>query len=121
MDSLYVPQLSPMAALSAMYNGSRSIRGGTWRALDGFAILGAVALIDLGGNIGVVEMAGRLRAAGSMSMLGIVKVAPKAGVEARLASYQDPMQSTLLRNARDGEWRCFEIFWRCDRWLNFKL
>lgn len=69
-----------MAALSAMYNGSRSIRGGTWRALDGLAMPGADAPIDFGGSIGVVDMAGRLRAAGSMSMLGILKVAPKAAV-----------------------------------------
>lgn len=75
IDSLYDPQLSPTAALSAMYNGSKSIRGGTWRALDGFTIPGADAPIVFGGSIGVVDMA-RLRAAGSILMsiaLGILR------------------------------------------------
>ena len=67
IDSLYVPQCSPIALLSAVYNGSRSIRGGTWLDFDTFGTIGADALIVFGGRIGVVEMDGRLRAAGSMS------------------------------------------------------
>lgn len=68
MDSLYAPQWSPMASLSAVYNGSRSIRAGTWLLLETFGALGTDALIVLGGRIGVVEMTeGRLKAAGSMS------------------------------------------------------
>jgi len=70
IDSLYVPQCSPIAVLSAVYSGSRSIRGGTWLDLDTLGALGAGALRVLGGNIGVVDIMGRLKAAGSMS--GIV-------------------------------------------------
>jgi len=58
IDSLYVPQCS------------RSIRGGTWLDLDTLGALGAGALRVLGGSIGVVDIMGRLKAAGSMS--GIV-------------------------------------------------
>jgi len=71
IDSLYVPQCSPIALLSAVYNGSRSIRGGTWLDFETLGALGIGALIVFGGNIGVVDMDGRLKAAGSMS--GIVK------------------------------------------------
>jgi hypothetical protein len=53
--------------LSAVYNGSRSILGGTWLDFDTFGTIGADALRVFGGRIGVVEMDGRLRAAGSMS------------------------------------------------------
>ncbi len=71
IDSLYVPQCSPIAVLSAVYSGSRSIRGGTWLDFETFGALEADALKGFGGNIGVVEMEGRLKAAGSMS--GIVR------------------------------------------------
>jgi hypothetical protein len=71
IDSLYVPQFSPIAVLSAVYSGSRSIRGGTWLDFDTLGALGAGALNGFGGSIGVVEMEGRLKAAGSMS--GIVR------------------------------------------------
>jgi hypothetical protein len=48
--------------------------------------MGADALMDLGGNMGVVEMEGRLKAAGSMS--GIVNtVAPEAAFKARLGRF----------------------------------
>jgi hypothetical protein len=68
MDSLYVAQCSPIASLSAVYNGSRSMRAGTWLLLDTLGALCADALIVFGGRIGVVEMMeGRLKAAGSMS------------------------------------------------------
>lgn len=70
IDSLYVAQCSPIALLSAVYNGSRSIRGGTWLDLT-FGTLGAAELSVFGGSMGVVEIIGRLKAAGSMS--GIVK------------------------------------------------
>lgn len=67
MDSLYVPQCSPIAALRAVYKGSRSIRWGTWPDLENdFATVGADELIVFGGNMGVVEI-GRLRAVGSIS------------------------------------------------------
>lgn len=58
-----------MASLSAVYNGSSSIRAGTWLLLDAFGTLATDALIDLGGRIGVVEMVEGLwlKAAGSMS------------------------------------------------------
>ena len=71
IDSLYVPQCSPIPLLSAVYSGSRSIRGGTWLDFETFGTMGADALIVFGGRIGVVEMDGRLNAAGSMS--GIVE------------------------------------------------
>jgi hypothetical protein len=84
MDSLYVAQCSPIASLSAVYNGSRSMRAGTWLLLDTLGALCADALIVFGGRIGVVEMIeGRLNAAGSMS--GILRVAPGAAFTVRLA------------------------------------
>lgn len=78
MDSLYVAQCSPIASLSAVYNGSSSMRAGTWLLLDAFGTLATEAPIDFGGRIGVVEMAEGLwlKAAGSMS--GILGVAPVA-------------------------------------------
>jgi hypothetical protein len=65
-----------MATLSAVYSGSRSIRGGTWRAFEIFSALGAEGPIVFGGRMGVVDIVGRLcRAAGSMSgMLGSFEV-----------------------------------------------
>ena len=84
IDSLYVAQCSPIALLSAVYSGSRSIRGGTWLDLDTFGALGACELRDLGGSIGVVEIMGRLKAAGSMS--GIVRSCAKAAFEAQRAN-----------------------------------
>jgi hypothetical protein len=84
IDSLYVPQCSPIASLSAVYNGSRSMRGGTWLDFETLGTLGADALTVFGGNIGVFEMTeGRVRAEGSMS--GMVRVAPGAAWRARLA------------------------------------
>lgn len=77
MESLYVPQFSPIADLSAVYNGSRSIRGGTWLDFEALGTLGPDVRSALGGNIGVFELTeGRLNAAGSMS--GIVSVALNA-------------------------------------------
>ncbi len=72
MASLYVPQCSPIAPLTAMYKGSRSIRGGGGPATDlvTFGTSRDAASNDLGGRMGVVEM-GRLKAAGSIS--GMVK------------------------------------------------
>jgi hypothetical protein len=78
MDSLYVPQCSPIALLRAVYSGSRSIRGGTWLDFEILGALGACALNGLGGNIGVVEIIGRLSAAGSMS--GIVRSRANGGL-----------------------------------------
>jgi hypothetical protein len=84
IDSLYVAQCSPIATLSAVYNGSRSMRAGTWLLLETLGTLCIDAPIVLGGRIGVVEMIeGRLKAAGSMS--GILRVAPGAASTARLA------------------------------------
>jgi hypothetical protein len=66
--SLYVAQFSPTAALSAVYNGSRSMRGGTWFDFEIFGAEGGIMLRLFGGRIGVVEVSdGLLRAAGSMS------------------------------------------------------
>jgi hypothetical protein len=68
MDSLYVPQWSPIAVLRAVYSGSRSILGGTWPVFeDDFGTAGTDELTVFGGNIGVVEITGRLRAVGSIS------------------------------------------------------
>lgn len=65
-----------------VYSGSRSIRGGTWLDLDTLGTLADDALSVFGGNIGVVEIVGRLSAAGSMS--GILRVAPVTASKARL-------------------------------------
>ena len=73
-----------MASFSAVYNGSRSIRVGITTDLDIFGALDAKAVIDFGGNIGVVDISGLLSAAGSMS--GILGVAPVAACTARLAN-----------------------------------
>lgn len=71
--SLYVPQFSPTAALSAVYNGSRSMRGGTWFDFDILGAEGGTMLSAFGGRIGVEDVRdGLLRAAGSMSgMTGV--------------------------------------------------
>lgn len=77
-------QCSPIASLSAVYNGSKSIRAGTWLLLDTLGALCDDALMVLGGSIGVVEMTeGRLKAAGSMS--GMLGIGPGAAFIARLA------------------------------------
>lgn len=61
-------QFSPTDALSAVYNGSRSMRGGTWFDFETLGAEGGTMLNDFGGRIGVVEVSdGLLRAAGSMS------------------------------------------------------
>lgn len=75
IDSLYKVQLSPTAIFSAMYSGSRSIRGGNICALDAFCIGATFELTVFDGNMGVVDAAGRLRAAGSMSTPGMMNVA----------------------------------------------
>lgn len=58
-----------MALLSAVYNGSRSIRAGiTWLVLNGFPEPGAEMGSVLLDKIGVDRLTvGRLKAAGSMS------------------------------------------------------
>jgi hypothetical protein len=70
--------------LSAVYSGSRSMRGGIWFDFDTFGAGGGTILRVLGGSIGVEEVIdGLLRAAGSMSgMMTEVGDAPRYSLRA---------------------------------------
>lgn len=70
VDSLYISHCSgPMAAFSAVYRGSRSIRAGmSWLVFMGFTAPGAETLRLFVERIGVERLAdGLLKAAGSIS------------------------------------------------------
>lgn len=71
--SLYAAHSSgAMVTFKAVYNGSRSMRWGIAWLLDILTVPGAVMPSVFEDNVGVEKLAGRLRAAGSMS--GIVRM-----------------------------------------------
>ena len=82
-----------MAWLSAVYNGSRSMRAGTWLDLDIFDTLGSDCFSVFGGSIGALVL--RESDAGSMS--GMVKAVREAAYTARLAGES---RAHRKRNAR---------------------
>ena len=71
MASLYVPQLTPMAAFKLVYKGSRSMRGAVFTVLMAFCggSAGTPLTLDRDREAGwaVVTEFERLKAAGSMS------------------------------------------------------